>query len=206
VPDLAATEAPILYVLAGPNGAGKTTFFADFIANSGSAIEQVNADSLQAQNPRLSGFELTALAAARIDELRRQRISFSIETNLATEANYKPLRLATSEGYTVRLVYIGLESVAFCQQRVRERVAKGGHDVPPADIEHRYHNSLSLLKQHYREFDQIECLDNSQGTYQRALLITPNGVTRLITPLPTWAEGVAQHIERRARIFGPPLR
>ena len=73
----------------------------------------------------------------RIDELRRQRASFSIETNLATEANYKPLRVATREGYLVRLVYIGLDSVALCQQRVRERVAKGGHDVPPADIEHR---------------------------------------------------------------------
>ncbi|MBC7448240.1 MAG: zeta toxin family protein [Hymenobacteraceae bacterium] len=77
-----------MYVLGGPNGAGKTIFFADFIAKSGIAVEQVNADTLQAQHPHLSGFELTALAAARIDELRRQRASFFIETNLATEANY----------------------------------------------------------------------------------------------------------------------
>ena len=114
------------------------------------------------------------------------------------------MRVATREGYLVRLVYICLDSVALCQHRVRERVAKGGHDVPPADIEHRYHNSLSLLKQHYREFEQIECLDNSAGTYQKVLLITPTSVIRLAAPLSAWAEAVAQHVERRARLLRPP--
>ncbi len=198
---MSEVNGPILYVLAGPNGAGKTTFFADLVADGGVYLEQVNADTLQAQFPRLSGFELIELAAARVAELRRQRATFSIETNLATEANFKPLRTAARDGYTVRLVYVGLESVALCQQRVRERVAKGGHDVPPAEIEHRYHQSLSLLKQYYRDFAQIDCLDNTRGTYQPALTITPASLTRLTSPLPAWAEAVAQHIERRQVLY-----
>ena len=60
--------------------------------------------------------------------------------------SYVPfLREAKSAGYVVELVYIWLSSVELALSRVRGRVAQGGHDIPAATVERRYHRGLRNL-------------------------------------------------------------
>lgn len=99
-----------------------------------------------------------------------------------------------------QLVYVGLESERECQDRVQSRVAKGGHDVPPAIIEQRYHQSLSLLKQNYKEFDRIELVDNTSRLFQPGALIEQGRVAPLQAPPAEWVKGVATHVQRLERI------
>ena len=192
-------EEPVLYVFAGPNGAGKSTLFNAMAARM-SAVEQVNGDVLKQQNPQLSGFDVEALTAGRIKELRDSKVSFSVESNLAQANDYKLIHGAKAAGYRVELVYVGLESARECQDRVQSRVAKGGHDVPPAIIEQRYYQSLSLLKQNYKEFDRIELVDNTSRPFQPGALIEQGRVVPLQEPLAEWVKGVITHVQRLERI------
>ena len=170
----------------GPNGAGKSTLFARFQETAQQPVEQENGDVLQQeqQHPQLSGFEVAALTAARMKELLAARASFSIENNLATADNYKLISGAKASGYRVELVYVGQDSVPECWFRVQQRVHEGGHDVPPAIVEQRYHQSLSLLKQHYAVFDHIRLVDNTDRAvgYQTVAIIE-NGRVQRIQPV-----------------------
>jgi predicted ABC-type ATPase len=199
-------EQPILYVFAGPNGAGKSTLF-DAMAARIPAVEQVNGDVLKQKNPQLSGFDVEAITAQRIKELRDSKLSFSVESNLAQVNDYKLIHGAKAAGYRVELVYVGLESVRECQDRVVSRVAKGGHDVPPAIIEQRYHQSLSLLKQNYKEFDRIELVDNTSRPFQPGALIEKGLVATSQAQPPAWVQGVVTHVQRMEKLnqlLAPP--
>jgi len=192
-------EPPVLHIFGGPNGAGKSTLFARFQETARQPIEQVNGDVLQQEHPQLSGFEVGEITAAQIKELLAARASFSIENNLATADNYKLIKGAKAAGYRVELVYVGLNSVAECLFRVQQRVKEGGHDVPPAIIEHRYHQSLSLLKQHYLSFDLIRLVDNTDRDmgYQTAALIAKGKVLEVQEAPAAWAKSVVRHIQQR---------
>lgn len=196
---------PVLHLFGGPNGAGKSTLFARFQETARQPVEQVNGDVLQQLHPQLSGFEVAALTAARIKALLAARASFSIENNLATADNYQLIRGAKAVGYRVELVYVGLDSVAECWFRVQQRVREGGHDVPPAIVEQRYHQSLSLLKQHYALFDHIRLVDNTDRAvgYQTAAVIE-NGRVQQVPPVSAgWATGIVRHIQLRERFVRP---
>ena len=196
---------PVLHVFGGPNGAGKSTLFARFQETARQPVEQVNGDVLQQLHPQLSGFEVAELTAARIKELLAARASFSIENNLATADNYKLIRGATAAGYRVELVYVGLDSVPECWFRVQQRVREGGHDVPPAIVEQRYHQSLSLLKQHYTMFDHIRLVDNTDRAvgYQTAAVIENGRVQQLPPVSAGWVAGIVRHIQLRERFMQP---
>jgi predicted ABC-type ATPase len=195
---------PVLHIFGGPNGAGKSTLFARFQETAQRPLEQVNGDVLQQQHPQLSGFEIAAITSARIRELLAARASFSIENNLATADNYKLINGAKAVGYRVELVYVSLDSVQECRFRVQQRVKEGGHDVPPAIVEQRYHQSLSLLKQHYLSFDHIRLVDNTDRAkgYQTAALIEKGRVLEMQIEPPNWAKGIVQHLQQRERLLG----
>jgi predicted ABC-type ATPase len=196
---------PVLHIFGGPNGAGKSTLFARFQETAQQPVEQVNGDVLQQQHPQLSGFEVAELTAARIKELLTVRASFSIENNLATADNYKLLHGAKAAGYRVELVYVSLDSVAECWFRVQQRVREGGHDVPPAIVEARYQQSLSLLKQHYAVFDHLRLVDNTDRAvgYQTVAIIE-NGRVQQVQPVSAgWAAGIVRHIQLRERFMQP---
>ena len=52
------------------------------------------------------------------------------------------LRDARRAGYSVCLCYLWLPDAKFSLRRVRQRVRKGGHNVPEADVRRRFLPSL----------------------------------------------------------------
>lgn len=59
------------------------------------------------------------------------------------------IREAKAEGYQFRLCYLSLATVNDSIRRVRERVKKGGHDVPVEDLRRRFKPSLRNFFQFY---------------------------------------------------------
>ena len=91
-----------------------------------------------------------ALRAARLllgrwRELVVAGTSFAVESTLSGRTYAAMLRDARHTGYAVYLAYLWLPSATFSRRRVRQRVRKGGHDVPAADILRRYLPSLQNL-------------------------------------------------------------
>ena len=68
---------------------------------------------------------------------------------------------ATDAGLGVNVWFVGLDSVELHVARVQQRVARGGHDIPRADIERRYIRGLVNLIRLLPRLSQLAVYDNS---------------------------------------------
>ena len=189
------TPVATVYVLAGPNGTGKTSLY----GYEASEVLRLNGDSLYQQ-----GHDTYAVEAAlrqQLDEWVTQKTSFVIETNAANERDYDLFNSLKKAGYRLELRYVGLESPALCQQRVAQRVLEGGHNVPTAFIEHRYHSSLSLVKRHYRVFDRLQFYDNSDTEARLIADFTPGMLPPSAALAPAWAAPMLAHIAKMETVY-----
>jgi predicted ABC-type ATPase len=82
--------------------------------------------------------------------LEASRTSFAIETTLASNMYARRIRTWRSHGYVITLHFIELPSADYAVERVRRRVAAGGHAVPEADVRRRFARGLRLLAGVYR--------------------------------------------------------
>ena len=134
-------KSPILYLIGGPNGAGKTTFAKQFLPAVG-VMEFLNADSLAAGlsplDPPLAARRAARLLLSRWKELVDGRQSFAFESTLSGRTYATMIRKAKAQGYRLHLSYLYLATVRHSIRRVRERVKKGGHDVPIPDLKRRF--------------------------------------------------------------------
>ena len=156
-----------LYIISGCNGAGKTTASYTILPEVLNCREFVNADEiargLSPFNPESVAIEAGRLMLSRIEELLERNESFSIETTLATKSYINLVRRAKARGYNVRLLFFWLRTPDLAVQRVAERVAKGGHNIPTDIIRRRYVAGISnLFRLFMREVDYWEIYDNSE--------------------------------------------
>ncbi len=157
---------PHLYLIAGPNGAGKTTFASRFLPEFVSVRQFVNADLIAAGvspfAPESAAIEAGRLMLQRIDALARQRTDFGIETTLASKILQTRLRALKAASYQIHLAYLWLASPELAVARVRERVQRGGHNVPEVTIRRRYFSGLRNFFEVYMSLvDDWFIYDNS---------------------------------------------
>jgi predicted ABC-type ATPase len=186
-----APDGPLLLVLAGSNGAGKTKFYEQWLA--GLRLPFVDADVIGRR------FGLTAASqvyeAARLAEQQRREllalgVSFCMETVFSDAANQKLdfLRETQAAGYTIVLIFIGIESAELSSARVAERVAAGGNDVPDDKLKARFARTLRNLKAALKFVDLAIPLDNSSADVPfRHVATWESGRRRFAaTPVPAW--------------------
>ena len=156
-----------LYIISGCNGAGKTTASYTVLPEVLHCKEFVNADEiargLSPFNPESVAIEAGRLMLQRIEDLLVKDESFSIETTLATKSYINLVRRAQVKGYTVRLLFFWLNSPELALQRIAERVAKGGHNIPEPIVRRRYVTGISnLFRLFMSVVDSWEIYDNSK--------------------------------------------
>ena len=156
-----------LYIICGCNGAGKTTASYTVLPEVLDCKEFVNADEiargLSPFNPESVAIEAGRLMLQRIEGLLCKEESFSIETTLATKSYITLVRRAQEKGYTVRLLFFWLNSPDLALQRIAERVAKGGHNIPEPIVRRRYVAGIcNLFRLFMSEVDSWEIYDNSR--------------------------------------------
>ncbi len=170
-PKVAAAAKPQIFVLAGCNGAGKSSI-------GGQALQ---AAGIPYFNPDLGAREAIATAAAQgrvmtqgeanawvweegVARLRRaitQRGNYALETTLGGDTIVGLLMEAAAAGIDVNVWFVGLDSVELHVARVQQRVARGGHDIPRADIERRYVRGRLNLIRLLPKLNQLVVYDNS---------------------------------------------
>ena len=150
---------PQLVMLAGPNGAGKSTFYDVFLGKL--RLPFLNADLVEAKTG-IPSVEAARILDAMRDDLINRRAGFITETGFSDPVGAKRamLRRAVDAGYDVTLVYIAVEP-ALSAQRVDQRVAAGGHDVPRDRIASRFARSLENLRAAIGFVPLVTVYDNS---------------------------------------------
>lgn len=161
---------PTLYILAGPNGSGKTTYYETASAEGfiDSNLSFINADLITRSLP--GGY--TPDNFAKADEITRKKIAehihamtdFMIESNLATQRDYDWINALIKKGYEIILFFLGTSFLEININRVKKRVAEGGHDIAEPIIEHRYKMGLMYLKGNLQLFHKAYLIDNSGET------------------------------------------
>lgn len=189
-------EGPLLVVIAGPNGSGKTTFYEEYIASFG--LPFVNADlivkDLAAKGERISDYEAAKLAETRRRDYVGKKLSFCFETVFSDKVGSKRkfFKDAQKSGYTVLLLFIGLDRVELSRARVFQRVLAGGHIVPDRQIEERFPRTFENLRRAIGYVDRVSLFDNSSfdEPYRPIAICVSGRVVQLFPPLPAWARDV----------------
>jgi len=157
---------PTCTIIAGPNGAGKTTFALTYLPAVANCRNFVNADLIaEGLSPLASDREV--LAASRlflreIGQFVRRRDDFAFETTLSGRNYLRLIRQLLADAWRVDLYYLWLPTIEMCIERVAERVAHGGHDIPRQAIVRRYPRSIANLLTRYAPLcSSVVCFDNS---------------------------------------------
>ena len=175
---------PSLLVVAGPNGCGKstltrTTWFGNVDIIDPDAI----ARSIRLGEPLRAGHE--ALRRRR-DALAAGR-SHLVETTLAGSGILHHMAAARQAGYRVVLHYVSVASPERALDRIRSRVALGGHDVPEADVRRRFVRSHANLPAAMARADDALLYDNTDPDRpHREVAILRDGVWWVARAAPDW--------------------
>ncbi|WP_101948519.1 zeta toxin family protein [Mycobacterium sp. 3519A] len=159
--------APRLYVLAGVNGAGKSSIGGAMIRASGA--DYFNPDEaarqLMATNPGLDQVQANATAWHQgrrlLERAILERKDFAFESTLGGATMPRLLAEAASQGFEVRVFYVGLASPELHIERVRHRVQAGGHDIPESSIRRRWRHSRLNLIELLPHLTELKVYDNS---------------------------------------------
>lgn len=160
-----------LYIIAGCNGAGKTTASFTILPEIIECKEFVNADEiakgLSPFQPEKVAFEAGRIMLNRINELLEKNESFAFETTLSTRSYKQKIEQAKLKGYTTTLLFFWLENVELAKERVKIRVAEGGHNIETEVIERRYLKGIKNLFDIYLPIiDGALLFDNSFGRHE----------------------------------------
>ena len=198
-------------MLAGCNGAGKSSI-------GGQAFRAADVEYF---NPDEAAREAIAVAAAHgrpmtqgeanawawnegVARLRRaiaEHGNYAIETTLGGDTIVGLLLDAAAAGVAVNVWFVGLDSAELHVARVAQRVARGGHGIPRADIERRYVRGRLNLIRLLPRLHRLLVWDNSAqagasgaaGVEPRLLLRTVDGVIAGppdLSATPGWAKPI----------------
>ena len=144
-------EKPQVIIVGGPNGSGKSTIARNVVPAFG-VEEFVNADviarGLSAAHPETVAFQAGRIMLARLEELAALRRDFAFETTLSARTYAATIQRLCDDGWVFRLIFVTLRNAALAVERVRSRVAGGGHSIPEADIRRRFSRA-------HRNFHQL---------------------------------------------------
>jgi len=157
-----------IYVLAGTNGAGKSSIGGEAFREAG--VDFFNPDEaarrIHAAQPGLTQTEVNSAAWHQgrrlLEAAIGNRLDFAFETTLGGETMTQLLERAAEAGFELRVWYAGLASPELHIERVRRRVAKGGHDIAEADIRRRYDQSRLNLIRLLPRLTELRLYDNSE--------------------------------------------
>jgi predicted ABC-type ATPase len=174
---------PNLFIIAGPNGAGKTTYAKRFLLQQMRCREFVNADLIAAGlspfAPDTAAFEAGRIMLTRLDQLFRSRQDFAFETTLTGYGYLGLLKEMRAAGYRIRLDYLWIPELDITRARVKQRVKKGGHDIPDDVQVRRFGKGLRLLIEHYRPLVHEWRIYDNTGQNHRLVVSEQDGRLRV---------------------------
>lgn len=160
------TEHPNCYIVAGSNGAGKTTFAIEFLPHYANCPNFINPDliawGLSPFDPNAALARAGRLVLERIQETSDSRADFAFETTLSGRSYVHVIRDLRARGYRIHMFYLWIPGPELALLRIRQRVQKGGHNVPAADVRRRFGRTVANLFTLYRPLvDLLQVFDNS---------------------------------------------
>lgn len=179
-------------IIGGVNGCGKSSLTGALKAERSDLGLLIDVDKLAAQLG--SPVEGGKAAVRKIDECLEKGISFTQETTLSGARTERTIRRAKERGYTIRLYYIGLDTMEESLGRIANRVAKGGHDIPKEDVERRFSTRFADVLRILPYCDEARFFDNDNGFVEVAEYRNGELIPRVSNP-PRWLLELMERVD-----------
>ena len=171
-------------IVGGVNGTGKSSLTGVLKTQTTELGVIIDVDKITAQNGG-SALQGGRIALERIRECLDKGVSFTQETTLSGRNTEATAAEAKEKGYTVRLYYVGLDSVEECLQRIENRVAHGGHDIRETDVLRRFVGRWEAVAKVLPYCDEAHFFDNYNGFVEVAEYVNGEMILKGSNP-PTW--------------------
>ena len=157
---------PKVFIIAGPNGSGKTTFANEFLPAYAKCPNFINADAiakgLSPFGPEREAIQAGRLVLAKIEDYAKKGEDFAFETTLSGKAYLNTLKRLKDRNYEIHLFFLWVPDVSLSLARIKERVSRGGHNIPSADVHRRFKRSQHNFTVFYEKLmDSWMLFDNS---------------------------------------------
>lgn len=169
----------IYTIIGGVNGVGKSSLSGVLSAENTDLGIIIDTDKITAGlgGDRIKGGKL---AIERIEDCLERGVNFTQETTLSGVRTLKTIQKARDLNYYIRLYYVGVSSAEESIRRIKNRVEKGGHDIPSDDVQRRYSKRFEDLARILPYCSEVRFFDNENGfaekaEYRNGLLITKGG-------------------------------
>ena len=155
------------YIFAGVNGSGKSTLYkTNFLNKDIKNSIRINTDEIVYSfgdwKSSIDQIKAGKIAIQLRNKCFLEEKSFNEETTLTGRSILKIIDKAKNLDYKIHLYYIGIDNPEIAKERVKNRIARGGHGISSNLIEKRYYESLQNLEKIIYQCDSIEIYDNSK--------------------------------------------
>ena len=180
-------------IIGGVNGVGKSSLTGVLKAQTNELGTIIDVDKLTAQ---LGGSSLESgkKAVRLMDSCMEMGVSFTQETTLSGYRTAAAARRAKELGYTIRLHYVGLNTVEECLSRIQNRVNHGGHDIPAADVLRRFQGRFEAVGRVLPYCDSADFYDNYNG-FQKVAEYRNGELTLLSETPPAWVRELSEYLK-----------
>lgn len=139
--------------------------------------------------PEDANIQAWTLGKNHLERLRDDGGEFAFETPLGGRTITRLLHQIIALGGNVSVYYVGLESVGLHIDRVQQRVACGGHDIPEEKIRSRYTSNPQNLASLLPKAARVELFDNSaEGSPRRVAVFRQGELEWVSSDVPEWAK------------------
>ena len=184
---------PTAFIFAGINGAGKSTLYYNELLKNKYFGTRINTDEFVSsfgswKNPN-DQFKAAKIALKVRQNCIQMKTNFNQETTLCGKSILNLFKELKSKNYQIQLYYVGVNTPQIAKERVRARVAKGGHAVDESVIDKRFNESLRNLSKVFEFCDKIVLFDNTQE-YKRIFKYdkTTHCLENFIVPNVKWVD------------------
>ena len=136
----------IYTLIGGVNGAGKSSLTGSLRAERSDLGQIVDPDAVD-----------------RIETALAEGVNFTQETTLSGGYPKRLCRRAKEAGYYIRLYYVGLDTAEESLRRIKNRVERGGHDIPAKDVQDRFAHRFTDVAKVLPYCDEAKFFDNNNG-------------------------------------------
>lgn len=182
-------------IIGGVNGVGKSSLYGALDEDYGDLGIIIDVDKITAH---LGGNKLKGgkEAVRIINSCLEHGKNFTQETTLAGQKTLKTILAAREKGYRIHLYYIAVGSAEESLLRIKNRVRKGGHDIPTEDVRRRFENRFDDLLRVLPYCDETYIFDNENG-FVRVAEYRDGCLTLSGKLAPDWILALKEILEKR---------
>ncbi|WP_312692243.1 zeta toxin family protein [Caproiciproducens sp.] len=189
-------------IVGGVNGAGKSSLTGVLKAERNDLGYIIDVDKIAFENQG-DNYKAARIAISKIEKFMKNGITFTQETTLSGHMVERTIKKAKDLDYAIHLFYVGLSSVEESLKRIKNRVEKGGHDIPTDDVIRRYDNRFETLIKILPYCDEVKFYDNENrfdnvAEYRNGEIIYKSDYK------PDWLIGLQEQLDEEENIIISP--